>query len=70
VVYRESKVLVADPEVFRKCTREPHGNATKKEKQLQTKEKKKTAQSLQHGKSKQLSQDITTEAEYYNISRI
>jgi len=41
VVYRESKVLVADPEVFRKCTREPHGNATKKEKQLQTKEKKK-----------------------------
>lgn len=28
--FAESKVLVADPEVLRKCTHEPHGNTMKK----------------------------------------
>lgn len=35
VVWRESKVLVADPEVFRKRTHEPRGNAMKKKKKKQ-----------------------------------
>lgn len=67
-------MLVADPEVFRKRTHEPHGNAMKKKQKAasptKSKYTKKLYKSLQHAKSKQPSQNITTEAEYYNISKI
>ncbi len=63
VVCRESKVLVADPEVFRKRTHEPHGNAMKKKQKAasptKSKYTKKTVQKFTTCKIKIIS-------EYYN----
>ncbi len=69
VVCRESKVLVADPEVFRKRTHEPHGNAMKKKQKAASPTKSKytknctkvyNMQNPNHLRILQLKQNITT----------
>lgn len=68
--FAESKVLVADPEVLRKCTHEPHRNTMKKLSEslrvINIYKKKNTVQSLQHANQNdpqgifQLKHDIKT----------